>query len=353
MTVVKSFLDPSGPINSGTLRAISVTTPEKSIVNATAPAPCGGLNEVRFACDAAVMGALGKVIPRRMTGDVRGTSNHTYIGGTGSIFYEYPSGGTGGWSEADGNTAVRAFNEGENVSIQSAEVVETLYPMRILRNEVRPDSGGPGTFRGGCGLIREVEILTSGTRLSVLSDRNIIPPAGVNGGASGAPNRYTVRRNGRTFMPSEFPGKIANFELRVGDVVVMESSGGGGYGNPTRRGSARIEADLADGYVTETGVCPYREEAPLVSLVTDRALLSTQCRLASDVADGLRAAPGDLIEISPELGPSIRFWVAAIDASLNAGSVSIPSSILESNAVSIRLLSNFSRLSATALRSVS
>ena len=215
MTVVKSFLDPKGAINSGTLRAIKVIAPEGTIVHARPPAPCGGLNEVRFGCDAAVMGALGQAIPERMTGDVRGTSNHTYIGGRSFIFYEYPSGGTGAWAENDGNVAVRAFNEGENVSIQSTEIVERIFPLRILRHEIRPDSGGPGTKRGGCGLVREVEVLTSEARLSVLSDRNIIPPAGVNGGASGAPNRFTVRRGGETIRPSSFPGKIANFPLRA------------------------------------------------------------------------------------------------------------------------------------------
>jgi N-methylhydantoinase B len=353
MTVVKSFLDPSGPINSGTLRAITVTTPEKSIVNAQAPAPCGGLNEVRFACDAAVMGALGKVVPERMTGDVRGTSNHTYIGGYGSIFYEYPSGGTGGWSDADGNTAVRAFNEGENVSIQSTEVIEVIYPMRILRNEVRPDSGGPGTFRGGCGLVREVEMLTSDARLSVLSDRNIVPPAGVNGGASGAPNRYTVRRDGKTIMPSDFPGKIANFELRSGDVVVMESSGGGGFGDPTKRDTARVEADMVDGYVTEAGASVYREQAPLVSVRSDAGLDSTQCRLASDVAHLIKAAPGDLVELSPQRGPSSRFWVVAIDSALEPSQVATPPHLVVPDPMSIRLLSSFSRLPAAALRSVS
>lgn len=353
MTVVKSFLDPSGPINSGTLRAITVTTPERSIVNAAAPAPCGGLNEVRFACDAAVMGALGKVIPRRMTGDVRGTSNHTYIGGHGAIFYEYPSGGTGGWSAADGNTAVRAFNEGENVSIQSTEVVETIYPMRILRNEVRADSGGPGTFRGGCGLIREVEMLTSDARLSVLSDRNIIPPAGVNGGASGAPNRFTVRRDGSNIKPGGFPGKIANFELRRGDVVVMESSGGGGYGDPTQRDAARVEADLVDGYVTETGLRLYREAALRVSIILDATLGPAQCRLATEIGCLLRTAPGDLVELSPELGPSSRFWVASIDASIDAGCVAISSPVAASTSVWIRVLSNFSRLPTVTLRSVS
>ncbi len=349
MTVVKSFLDPSGPINSGTLRAITVTVPERSIVNAQAPAPCGGLNEVRFACDAAVMGALGKVIPERMTGDVRGTSNHTYIGGYGSIFYEYPSGGTGGWSEADGNTAVRAFNEGENVSIQSAEVVEAIYPMRVLRNEIRPDSGGPGRFRGGCGLVREVEVLTGDALLSVLSDRNVIPPAGVNGGASGAPNRYTVRRANTVVSPGDFPGKVSNFPLRHGDVVVMESSGGGGFGDPALREPARLAADVTDGYVSLAGTDAYHRPAMRVATLADPTLDAAQCRLAPDVAAALAAAPGDLVELSPAHGPSARFWVAAIDPALPPGAINAPSPFPPA---SIRHLSTFSRRDAVHLRSV-
>ncbi len=131
LTVVKSFLDPSGSINSGTLRAIAVHAPVGTIVNATPPAPCGGLNEVRFACDAAVMGALGQIAPARLIGDVRGTSNHTYIGSRSFIFYEYPSGGTGASAESDGAVAVRAFQRGR----------ERLDPVRRDRRGDLPAAG--------------------------------------------------------------------------------------------------------------------------------------------------------------------------------------------------------------------
>jgi N-methylhydantoinase B len=112
--------------------------------------------------------------------------------------------------------------------------------------------------------VREVEVLTDEARLSVLSDRNIVPPAGVNGGASGAPNRFTVRRAGAVVEPSAFPGKVANFPLRLGDVVVMESSGGGGFGSPAGRDPDALNEDLADGYVTESGRAAYGSDAPSV-----------------------------------------------------------------------------------------
>ncbi len=319
LTIVKSFLDPAGVINSGTLRPIRVTVPERTILNARFPAPCGGLNEVRFAADAAVMGALARVIPERLTGDVRGTSNHTYIGGHDArhdrsfIFYEYPSGGTGAWADADGNHAVRAFNEGENVSIQSAEIVEVLYPLRVLQNEIRPDSGGAGRYRGGCGLLRRVEVQGEGLRFSLLSDRNLMPPGGVNDGHAGAPNRYEVQRDGRAIEASAFPGKVANFPLEVGDVVCMMSSGGGGFGAPAERSREHLEDDLADGLVTAAGLAAYRESSTAaVQLRFERHDVLVDCRVGRDFG----VAAGALVELAAPSGPALRLWVReVVDAS--------------------------------------
>ncbi|MEM6497571.1 MAG: hydantoinase B/oxoprolinase family protein [Pseudomonadota bacterium] len=345
LTVMKSFLDPRGAITSGTLRAINFRLPTASIVNAQSPAPCGGLNEVRFACDAALMGALGKIIPERLTGDVRGTSNHTYIGAREFIFYEYPSGGTGGWSNGDGNTAVRAFNEGENVSIQSTEIVEAIYPLKIQRNEIRPDSGGSGQFRGGVGLIRDVQVKTDGAFLSVLSDRNIVPPAGVNGGLSGAPNRYSVLRRGEAIKTSDFPGKIANFKLMHGDVLRMESSGGGGWGQPQNRNPEAIKRDLTGGYITKTGREIYSRAPIAAAILACDNLSNHQCQVSKDIADRLNAAVGDLIEITARSGPSIRVWIGRI-SSETAGKITLAAEVSNIDPIDVYLLSTFSRESA-------
>ncbi len=324
LTVIKSFLDPKGPINSGTLRVLEVTAPEGTIVNARQPAPCGGINEVRFACDAAVMGALGAIMPERITGDVRGTSNHTYIGGRGFIFYEYPSGGTGGSQKGDGNHAVRAFNEGENVSIQSAEIVENTFPLRVLRNELRPDSGGPGQFRGGCGLVREIEIGCEDAKFSLLSDRNIVPPAGVNGGQSGAPNRYAVKRGGKEIVTTEFPGKVAGFPLLPGDVVSMESSGGGGWGNSKQRDPEALSRDLLDGVVTSAGTASYSRADVLARCQCSTQILERHlCELAPDLAAKIGACAGSLIELAPAVGPSSRLWVKGVNGGLPSNGLAV------------------------------
>lgn len=327
LTILKSFLDPAGPINSGTLRPITVHVPKGTILHAEYPAPCGGLNEVRFAADAATMGALGQAVPQRMTGDVRGSTNHTYIGGTVSgqdfIFYEYPSGGTGGFSGADGNTAVRAFNEGENVSIQSSEIVERKYPLRVRRNEIRPDSGGPGQYRGGVGLIREIEVLSEGARFSLLSDRNLVPPYGVNGGRSGATNRFTVERKGQPLPTSEFPGKVSGFPLMLGDRVRMESSGGGGFGNPAARSEQQLKTDVDNGYVTPKGLADYGASIGKDSRVFRRDVSDetvdfeigfsemgiAKCIIGRDLREALSATTGQMLELVPQTGPPLRFWI--------------------------------------------
>jgi N-methylhydantoinase B len=203
------------------------------------------------------MGALAKAIPDRITGDIKGTANHVYISGTDSksgetfIFYEYPAGGTGAFQEGDGNNTVRSFTEGDFGSIQPVESIENLFPLFVETCEMREDSGGDGKRRGGLGLRREIWVLSEEASLSILSDKNIIPPFGVLGGFSGAPNRFTVIRKGQSISPSQFPGKVTRFPLERGDVVVMESSGGGGCGDPLERDPQKIEQDLREGLVTK------------------------------------------------------------------------------------------------------
>src|SRR3989475_376415 len=203
------------------------------------------------------MGALAQALDGKVTGDLKGGGNHCYVGGphprlTGEtfIFYEYPAGGTGGFEGGDGSNTVRAWTESDMTTLQPIEAVEQLYPIRIERTALREDSGGSGRWRGGLGLTREVRILTSGTQLSVLAEKAVLPPFGVCGGGPGATHRFWVRRDGRRVETSPLPGKVSGFPLEPGDVLLMESSGGGGFGDPLERDPARVAADVGEGYVT-------------------------------------------------------------------------------------------------------
>src|SRR5499425_370858 len=255
-TIVKSFLDPGSDVNSGAFRPLTVISPPGTVVNAHPPAPCGGMVEVKYCVETAVMGALAQALGGRVTGDLKGGGNHCYVGGpdptTGEtfIFYEYPAGGTGAYAGGDGNNTVRTWTESDMTTLQPIEAVEQRYPVRIERTALREDSGGPGQWRGGLGLTREVRIRTPRSRLSVLAEKSVLPPFGVCGGGAGATNRFWVRRNGRRVESSPLPGKVSAFPLEPGDVLLMESSGGGGFGDPLERDPARVVADIGEGYVT-------------------------------------------------------------------------------------------------------
>ncbi len=256
-TIVKAFLDPTTPINHGSFNPIEVIAPERTFINARETAPCGGMAEVKFLIDAVVASAMCQVAPEMSVGDLKGGANHIHIAGPDPrvsggayIHYEWPAGGTGASRGVDGNNAVRSYNEGDFNSIQSAETVEGAFPLRIERCELREGCCGDGRFRGGFGLRREVRILGETAMLSVLSEKNVIPPYGVDGARPGAANRFTVERGGETVEPSNMPGKVSGFRLERGDIVREETAGGGGHGDPLDRDPERVMADLVEGYLT-------------------------------------------------------------------------------------------------------
>ena len=342
-TIVKSFLDPGSDVNSGAFRPLTVITPPGTIVNANPPAPCGGMVEVKYCVETAVMGALGQALGGRITGDLKGGGNHCYVGGpdpkTGEtfIFYEYPAGGTGAHAAGDGNNTVRAWTESDMTTLQPIEAVEQLYPVRIERTALREDSGGPGRWRGGLGLTREVRIHVAGSRLSVLAEKAVLPPFGVSGGAAGACNHFWVRRGEQAIEPSPLPGKVSAFPLAIDDVLVMDSSGGGGFGDPLERALDAVAADLAEGYVTAAAAeaiygvvlrggaidpeasARRREELraarprvrlrAVADLETERG---RSIRLDADTADRLGVGAGAVVELVNQAGAPLRAWVTDV-----------------------------------------
>jgi N-methylhydantoinase B len=342
-TIIKSFLDPGTDVNSGAFRPLTVITPPGTIVNAEPPAPCGGMVEVKYCVETAVMGALAQALDGRVAGDLKGGGNHCYVGGEDPrsgetfIFYEYPAGGTGGFHGGDGSNTVRTWTESDMTTLQPIEAVEQRYPVRIERTSLRPDSGGPGRWRGGLGLTREVRIQVAASRLSVLAEKAVLPPFGVCGGAAGATNRFWVRRGAEPIQPSPLPGKVGGFPLLPGDVLLMESSGGGGFGDPLTRDPAAVAADIAEGYVTPEGAerdygVVWRDGAvdTAATAATRAARLAdrTQVRLApaSDLdaergrlvrldtrtAERLGVGPGAIVELVNPGGAPLRAWVDSL-----------------------------------------
>src|SRR5437016_4991573 len=342
-TIIKSFLDPGADVNSGAFRPLTVITPPGTIVNANPPAPCGGMVEVKYCVESAVMGALAQALDGKIAGDLKGGGNHCYVGGpdprTGEtfIFYEYPAGGTGGFEGGDGNNAVRTWTESDMTTLQPIEAVEQLYPLRVERTALRDDSGGAGRWRGGLGLTREVRIQTVGAQLSVLAERAVLPPFGVCGGGAGATNRFWVRRNDQPIQPSALPGKISGFPIQPEDLLIMESSGGGGFGDALDRDLESVARDLAEGYVSaaaaearygvvsRAGVidaaataarrASLREARIRVRLATGRDLdegRGRAIRLDADTAARLGVGLQAVVELVNPQGAPLRAWVTSI-----------------------------------------
>lgn len=359
-TMSKALLDPKGPINAGAMRPLSVLAPLGSVVNARQPAACGAIGEVRRALESLVIGTLGKAMPERLVGDLKGASNITAIGGPhlsrdkDFLFVEFPAGGTGAFSSGDGNNTMRNFAEGDISSIQPVESIELTCPLRVESTTLRQNSGGAGTWRGGLGLRREIRLLGPHARLSVLSDKNVIPPYGVRGGLSSAANRFTVRRDNEELMPSMLPGKVTAFPLRTGDVVIEETAGGGGYGDPLERDPTAVARDTAFGYVSPAsarsvyGVVVRNGKVDAAATTANRSRIAVEriqlsvlgtvdpefdgarriATVSAATAKRLRAKNGALVEFPNFKGPSLRTWLY-IDDSLPPGSCAIGASALE------------------------
>ena len=155
------------------------------------------------------------------------------------------AGGAGASAAKDGVDVIET--DATNCMNLPAEALELDAPIRVHRVALRPDSGGAGAQRGGLGTVREYEILHGDVRFTHRGERHFIAPAGRAGGGDGAMARTVIHRadGGAEVVPS----KIVT-TLHAGDRVVMETAGGGGYGDPAGREVARVRADVADGKVS-------------------------------------------------------------------------------------------------------
>jgi N-methylhydantoinase B len=252
---VRCVTDPDVPPNAGTYRPVEIRAPAGTVVNARPPAAVvGGNLEISQRATDALLGAFGEEAPERSVAAAQGTMNSVTFGGTDRAgeafaFYETIGGGYGGRAGADGMDGVHAHMS--NTLNTPAEVLETVYPVRVLRYEYRPDTGGAGAYRGGLGLRRDVEVLADDVAFSLLADRRRHPSYGLAGGDPGAPGEdYLTRGNGDA---ERIPGKSTH-DLHAGDVVSVRTPGGGGFGDPTDRDPEAVARDLRLGKVSGDAV---------------------------------------------------------------------------------------------------
>ena len=230
--VLRCLLREDAPATAGILRPLTHKTPQGSIVDAVAPAPVAGGNvETSQRIVDVLMRALAKAVPERVPAASAGTMSNLAIGGvdprTGEAFtyYETTAGGMGARAGLDGISGVQThMTNSLNTPI---EALEFAYPFRVRRYGYRDGSGGDGEFRGGDGLVREIELLAD-ARGTLLADRRKRGPYGLQGGAEGAAGRASIvcAESGEEI---ELAGKC-EFSLRKGDTLRIETPGGGGWG---------------------------------------------------------------------------------------------------------------------------
>jgi N-methylhydantoinase B len=195
-----------------------VLAPEGSLLNARSPAAVAAGNvETSSRIVDLVFAAFGQAVPVPAQG--QGTMNNLTLGNDRFTYYETVGGGQGACPDADGPSAVHVAMS--NTLSTPTEALELAYPLRVERHELRLGSAGAGAHRGGDGVVRELRVLEP-CRLSLVGERRTRGPQGASGGEPGRPGRNLL--NGE-----ELPAKVTR-SLGPGDVVRVETPGGGGYG---------------------------------------------------------------------------------------------------------------------------
>jgi len=228
--VFRCLVEEDIPFNTGLLRPLEIIAPPGSVVNARHPAATAGGNvETSQRIVDVLLGALSEALPEKIPAASSGTMNNVAFGGYDSrrrerfAYYETIGGGMGAGADKDGLSGVHTHMT--NSLNTPLEALEHYLPLKITRYALRRGSGGKGFRRGGEGIIREY-VFSVPTRVSVISERRMFPPYGLRGGGSGRRGRNLLISRGRR----RTLGSKVNLKAQPGDILRIETPGGGGYG---------------------------------------------------------------------------------------------------------------------------
>jgi N-methylhydantoinase B len=246
---IKCALDPYTPRNEGSYRPIVVHAPEGSILNPRFPAAVGARHLTGHLLAGVVYQALAECVPDRVIADcgsapsMRAVFSGRRSDGQQFSAIVFASGGMGASATQDG-LSTTPFPT--NVGVGSIEALEHSTPLLIWHKEFRPDSGGPGRFRGGVGQEVRLEVRSpEEVRVALLAERSKYPPVGLLGGLPGAFSEISLRGGVR-------PDPKSRVRLNPGELMTLRYAGGGGFGPPAERESWRVREDLRRGLVTES-----------------------------------------------------------------------------------------------------
>jgi N-methylhydantoinase B len=241
---LRSVMTSEVPNCQGFTRPITIIAPPGTVANPLPPAACGARGITGFRMIDCLLGALAQAVPERVTADGQGGSTLPSFGGTHAgrpfVFVETIMGTWGAAATHDGQEGVAHM--GANQSNVPIEMIEQEYPLRVEQYAIVPDSGGPGRFRGGQGIVREFRVLADEATLTVRSDKRKFPPYGLQGGSSGTPSWNIINPG-----PAQIVLPVLTMQpttLRKGDVYRHIMAGGGGFGPARERDPALVLRDV-------------------------------------------------------------------------------------------------------------
>jgi N-methylhydantoinase B len=236
-------------VNEGVVPLIEMRFPAPgTLLTPEFPAPTNARTFVILRLLGVFAGALAKAVDGLMPADQE-TIRYTGITGYDEkgewyLYREILGGGSGGRYYADGSDTIHVVPDSRNMP---AEFIETTFPARVERLALATDSGGPGKFRGGLGYCKEIRVLTDATFLSI-ADRSILSCWGLKGGRAGTPFRVTIDPGGR--RERVLPGLADGVAIKAGEIVRIETTGGGGWGDPLERSADLVALDVLQGKVS-------------------------------------------------------------------------------------------------------
>ncbi|MDN2567190.1 hydantoinase B/oxoprolinase family protein [Aquibium sp. A9E412] len=239
------------PANAGVLEPVEFRIDEGSLLSVGPPKPVGGYTETILRLIDVVFQAVAKIAPDDAMACAYGTINALSLAGHRAdgqrwVMFSFFGGGHGAHGAGDG------LNHGNapisTATIPPLEILEAAYPVRFTRWALRPDSGGPGTYRGGLGAVYEIELMERAAEVFLFGERGRHPPPGVAGGEAAAANRFTYQQDDGEHRPP-LASKMVGIRLSRGQRVRLETPGGGGYGPPTARDPEAVRRDVRLGYV--------------------------------------------------------------------------------------------------------
>ena len=224
--VFRMLVDADIPLNAGCLKPLRIIIPTGSMLNPLPPAATVAGNVETSQCITdTLIGALGLMAASG------GTMNNFTFGNQQYQYYETVSGGTGAGPAFDGCDAVQAHMT--NSRLTDPEILELRYPVIVVEHAIRRGSGGAGQYRGGDGAVRKIRFLENMTA-AILAGHRIVPPFGLAGGAAGACGANWVEHADGNRTNLSYSDEV---EVKPGDLFVLETPGGGGYGEPSHRNS--------------------------------------------------------------------------------------------------------------------